>query len=143
VQARLVKYVRAKVQANPHNMRKRGRPLLDYALRSRRVTPIHIPYHSMREDPSLDVDMVELLLSNGADPYQPIYERGSGGASSTYQSLNKAWYRACRAMIRAGACADCRSNSGRGYLNASSILNRVFGRDRAEGTGARVGAENE
>jgi hypothetical protein len=150
VQARLVKYVRAKVQANPCNMQKRGRPLLDYALRPRRITPISMPYHSVRDDPSLDVDMVELLLHNGADPNQPvrlnrgisvwalfllsIYEtcvRETSGASSTYQSLNKAWYQACRALIRAGASSDCLCNSGHEGLNAPSMLNRVFGRDRA------------
>ncbi|TRX94733.1 hypothetical protein FHL15_004505 [Xylaria flabelliformis] len=32
VQARLVKYVRAKLQADQRNIQKRGRPLLDYAL---------------------------------------------------------------------------------------------------------------
>ncbi|KAH8749153.1 hypothetical protein BGZ57DRAFT_935097 [Hyaloscypha finlandica] len=150
VQARLVKYVRAKVQANPCNMQKRGRPLLDYALRPRRITPISMPYHSIRDDPSLDVDMVELLLHNGADPNQPvrlnrgisvwalfllsIYEtcvRETSGASSTYQSLNKAWYQACRALIRAGASSDCLCNSGHEGLKAPSMLNRVFGRDRA------------
>jgi hypothetical protein len=109
-----------------------------------------MPYHSIRDDPSLDVDMVELLLYNGADPNQPvrlnrgisvwalfllsIYEtcvRETSGASSTYQSLNKAWYQACRALIRAGASSDCLCNSGHEGLNAPSMLNRVFGRDRA------------
>ncbi|RYP08545.1 hypothetical protein DL765_008750 [Monosporascus sp. GIB2] len=79
VQARLVKYVRAKVQANPHNMQKGGRPLLDYALRPRRITPISMPYHSIRDDPSLDVDMVELLLHNGADTNQPVHLNGGRG----------------------------------------------------------------
>jgi hypothetical protein len=150
VQARLVKYVRAKVQGNPRNMQKRGRPLLDYALRPRRVTPISMPYHSVRDDPSIDIDMVELLLHHGADPNQPVHlnngrsvwalfllsihetsVRDSGGGSSTYQSLNKAWYQACEAMIWAGARSDCFPNIGNEDLNTSSILNRVFGRDRA------------
>ncbi|KAF2795555.1 hypothetical protein K505DRAFT_416360 [Melanomma pulvis-pyrius CBS 109.77] len=148
VQARLVKYVRAKVRENPHIMQKRGRPLLDYALRPRRITPISMPYHSLRDDPSLDVDMVKLLLHNGADPNQPVHLNGarsvwalfllsmhethlSGGTGSTYQSLNKAWYQACKELVQAGARSDCLSNSGRDDLSISSILNRVFGWERA------------
>jgi hypothetical protein len=76
VQARLVKYVRAKLQDNPSSIQKRGRPLLDYALRPRRTTPIIMRYHSQREDPSVDVDMVRLLLEYGADPNQPVYLNG-------------------------------------------------------------------
>ena len=49
VQARLVKYVRAKLDAEPSQIKKAGRPLLDYALRPRRVTPISMPYHSLSE----------------------------------------------------------------------------------------------
>jgi len=56
VQARLVKYVRAKLNANKEFARKGGRPLLDYALRPRRITPIRMPYHSKRDDPSVNVD---------------------------------------------------------------------------------------
>lgn len=56
VQARLVKYVCAKLEANPNNARKGGRPLLDYALRPRRITPINMKYHSKRDDPSVNVD---------------------------------------------------------------------------------------
>ncbi|KAI4621947.1 hypothetical protein J4E80_004322 [Alternaria sp. BMP 0032] len=57
VQARLVKYVRAKLNANKEFARKGGRPLLDYALRPRRITPIRMPYHSKRDDPSVNVDI--------------------------------------------------------------------------------------
>ncbi|KAF2967776.1 hypothetical protein GQX73_g5820 [Xylaria multiplex] len=149
VQARLVKYVRAKVQADRRNMKKGGRPLLDYALRPRRITPISMPYHSTRDDPSVDVDMVKLLLQNGADPNQPvflyegksvwalfllsIYEtyRDSDGTSWTYRNLEKAWYRACEALVIAGARADCLSNMARKGLSAYSILTSVFGQDRA------------
>ncbi|KAI0193771.1 hypothetical protein EV127DRAFT_250077 [Xylaria flabelliformis] len=48
VRARLVKYVRAKLQADQRNIQKRGRPLLDYALRQRIITPNSMPYHSVR-----------------------------------------------------------------------------------------------
>ena len=54
VQARLVKYARAKLDANPSSARKDGRPLLDFALHPRR--PIDIQYHSNRDNPSVSVD---------------------------------------------------------------------------------------
>jgi hypothetical protein len=76
VQARLVKYVRAKLNADSNNLHKLGRPLLDYALRPRRSTPIRIPYHSQREDPSIDTTLIELLLDHGEDPNQLVYIRG-------------------------------------------------------------------
>ncbi|KAI0555886.1 hypothetical protein F4679DRAFT_578007 [Xylaria curta] len=150
VQARLVKYVRTKLQTDQRNIQKRGRPLLDYALRPRRITPIHMPYHSARDDPSVDVDMVKLLLKHGADPNQPVHLNGSNSvwalfllsinenhkrdgpsASSTYRSLNKAWYEACLELIEAGARRDCLSNYARKGLTMSSILKNVFGQDRA------------
>ncbi|KAI1347005.1 hypothetical protein F5Y01DRAFT_296381 [Xylaria sp. FL0043] len=152
VQARLVQYVRVKVQADPRNMQKRGRPLLDYALRPRRVTPISMPYHSIRDDPSVDVDMVELLLGRGANPNQPVHlnngtsvwglfllsiyeshELHSTSLGFAYQSLNKAWYQACFALIRAGARRDCLSRYADKGLDMSVILEKVFGRDRAAG----------
>ncbi|KAI0441725.1 hypothetical protein F4803DRAFT_407988 [Xylaria telfairii] len=150
VQARLVKYVRIKLKADQNNMKKRGRPLLDYALRPRRITPITMPYHSVRDDPSLDVGMVELLLENGADPNQPVhlYEGASVWAlfllsiheareqnpdieSSAYKSLNKAWYQACLALIGAGARGDCLSKHPAQHANVSQILKYVFGEERA------------
>ncbi|KAI1283986.1 hypothetical protein F5Y07DRAFT_96079 [Xylaria sp. FL0933] len=150
VQAHLVQYVRVKVQADPRNMQKRGRPLLDYALRPRRATPISMPYHSIRDDPSVDVDMVELLLERGANPNQPVHlnngtsvwglfllsvyeshELHSTSLGFAYQSLNKAWYQACFALIRAGARRDCLSRYADDGLDLSVILEKVFGRDRA------------
>lgn len=73
VQARLVKYVHAKSRSNPQLMQKPGRPLPDYALRPLRNTPIDMPFHSSREEASIDVAMVEMLLSHGADPNQPVH----------------------------------------------------------------------
>jgi len=54
VQARLVKYVRAKLDANPNRARKDGRPLLDFALHPRR--PIGIKNHFNCDDLSVNVD---------------------------------------------------------------------------------------
>jgi hypothetical protein len=161
VQARLVRYVRAKLEADPKRMNKSGRPLLDYALRPRRVTPINMPYHHIRDDPSVSVEMVELLLSPGlnADPNQLVRLNGdrsvwalfllsirethnqeSNKSSPTHQSLNQAWYAACQQLIRAGARPDCLSSGSPNYTSgevrkdpeeAASILTRVFGTDRA------------
>ncbi|KAI0975368.1 hypothetical protein F4678DRAFT_420102 [Xylaria arbuscula] len=150
VQARLVKYVRAKIQADQSNLQKRGRPLLDYALRPRRVTPISMPYHSIRDDPSVDVNMVKLLLENGANPNQRVHLNGSisvwalfllsiqetheqnrGADSSSSRNLNKAWYHACVALIQAGARGDCFAGSEHLRLSASLILNQVFGKNKA------------
>jgi hypothetical protein len=94
VQARLVKYVRGKLQANPNNINKKGRPLLDYALRPRRRTPITMPYHSQRDDPSVDVVMVKMLLEHGADPNQAVHLNGGQTVwalflISCYESLAK------------------------------------------------------
>ncbi|KAI1289031.1 hypothetical protein F5Y03DRAFT_378532 [Xylaria venustula] len=150
VQARLVKYVRAKLREDPRKIQKAGRPLLDYALRPRRITPISMPYHSTRADPSVDVDMVKLLLSNGASPNQPVflnggrsvwacfllsinvtYGRDGSAASPTYRTLNDAWYQACDELIKAGARADCLADTGSEDVSASSILRCVFGEGRA------------
>ncbi|KAI0414753.1 hypothetical protein F5X98DRAFT_348474 [Xylaria grammica] len=150
VQARLVKYVRAKLREDPRKIQKGGRPLLDYALRPRRITPISMPYHSTRADPSVDVDMVRLLLSHGASPNQPVFlnggrsvwacfllsiqvahRRDGSETSPTSQSLNNAWYQACDELIKAGARADCLADTGGDDMSASSILRGVFGERRA------------
>ncbi|PSN61523.1 hypothetical protein BS50DRAFT_504460 [Corynespora cassiicola Philippines] len=139
IQARLVGYVRAKLQANSRCQKKSGRPLLDYALRPYRITPISMPYHSTRDDSSVDIDMITLLLDDGADPNQPVYlydgetvwglflvsihERDGETSSS---SLKQIWFRACQEMIRAGAEPDYKFIRGSGALTVSSIVKRVF-----------------
>jgi len=54
VQARLVKYVRAKLDANPSSVRKDGRPLLGFALHPRR--PMGTQYRIYHNDQSVNVD---------------------------------------------------------------------------------------
>jgi hypothetical protein len=120
VQGRLVNYVRVKLQSEPQLMRKHGRPLLDYALRPRRTTPISMPYHSDRDGPSVDVEMVEMLLAQGADPNDQVhlYDGESvwklflisnsetskqGKARPVPESLKTAWYKAAEVLIKAGA----------------------------------------
>ncbi|KAI0865377.1 hypothetical protein F4860DRAFT_461162 [Xylaria cubensis] len=57
-----------------------------------------MPYHSVRDDPSVDVDTIRILFKHGADPNQPVrlnelglgtllsIKRDSASASSTYRS---------------------------------------------------------
>ncbi|KAF2643043.1 hypothetical protein P280DRAFT_538892 [Massarina eburnea CBS 473.64] len=148
VQARLVKYVRAKIQADHRNMQKDGRPLLDYALRIQDMTSRFLPNHRERYDPSPDIDMVKSLLRNGADPNQAVHlnsgysvwelflisiyelhEFDGSRSRAQKERLNKAWYKACEAMIEAGARSDCLPNSDLG-MDASAVFHRVFGENR-------------
>jgi hypothetical protein len=152
VQARLVKYVRAKLDANQNNMQKRGRPLLDYALRPRRSTPISMRYHSKRDDSSLSVEMVRLLLERGANPNQPVHLNGStsvwvlflismhesviraeAGTSGTKVSPNlaNAWYQACELLIQYGARKETTLVRSQPTLSMGVVFQRAFGSARA------------
>lgn len=73
VQARLVGYVGSKLGEETRRLSKSGRPLLDYALRPRRVMPLKMPHHSHREEGNIDLDMVRMLLEKGADPNQAVH----------------------------------------------------------------------
>jgi hypothetical protein len=132
-------------------MQEPGRPLLDYALRPRRSTPIAMSYRSTREDPIVDPDMIEVLLAHGANPNQPVHlyndrsvwalflisihegnKQLEPGASS--KSLKTAWYRICVSLIRAGACSSCRFdliNEGLG-LDTLSTFRQIFDAEQAE-----------
>ncbi|KAL4909344.1 hypothetical protein BDW74DRAFT_174545 [Aspergillus multicolor] len=77
VQAKLSKYVAAKLDSNPSLIHKPGRPLLDYALRPRRVTPLSLPFHYERGDHgAIDVGLVQLLLERSSNPNQPVHLNG-------------------------------------------------------------------
>jgi hypothetical protein len=157
VQSQLVEYMRAKLQASPARSCKLGRPLLDYALRPRRVTPIGMPYHHIRDDPSVCVEMVELLLSPTvkADPNQklPLYEYRSvwtlflisiaethkknlTSGHRTNTSLSAAWFVVCQKLIEARArwngvkAAEDSLNASK-FSASSSILEYIFGYDQA------------
>ncbi|KAK7917977.1 hypothetical protein PG985_009851 [Apiospora marii] len=141
VQARLVIYVGEKLRLDKTRIHKRGRPLLDYALRPRRVTPIKMPYHSDREDPSVDVKMVQLLLESGASPNQKVrlndgrtvwalfllsmYETKNRGEDKP--DLTKAWYSACEVLAEHGADPDCWLDDVQNMrLTPTSVLEKVF-----------------
>lgn len=118
VQARLVKYVRAKLDAKPSRLQKGGRPLLDYALRPFRATLTMMPYHSARDDPSIDVNMVGLLLERGADPNQQVHLNDGESVwglflismhstrDEVFDSWKKAWFCASLLLVRAGTRLD-------------------------------------
>ncbi|KAI0432418.1 hypothetical protein F5Y09DRAFT_353517 [Xylaria sp. FL1042] len=70
IEARLLLYVTAQLDAHPEYIRKKkGRPLLDYALRPTIVNPTRLT--NFKEGP--DFPLVELLLSKGADPNKPMH----------------------------------------------------------------------
>ncbi|KAI1428998.1 hypothetical protein F5Y12DRAFT_587095 [Xylaria sp. FL1777] len=70
IEARLLLYVAVQLDANPwYISQKKGRPLLDYALRPTIINPTKLT--NFKEGP--DLPLVELLLSKGADPNKPIH----------------------------------------------------------------------
>ncbi|KAL4928882.1 uncharacterized protein BDV17DRAFT_263032 [Aspergillus undulatus] len=75
-QARLLHYVEYVLDRDPSQLKKKGRPLLDYALRPTRVTPSGLPYFRDREVSGLEKDLVASLLYRGADPNKRIHIYG-------------------------------------------------------------------
>lgn len=69
IQSRISLYIKNRLAKDPSHLKKRGRPLLDYALRPTIVTPVDLP--NVEVGPSRPI--VELLLRSGADPNQHIY----------------------------------------------------------------------
>lgn len=146
VQARLVAYVRAKLAANPARLRKPGRPLLDYALRPHRVTPLTTPYHAQRDEPNISIELVGLLLEAGADPNQRVFlndDRSvwalfliSCAESMRRKEVNEAsitaWKRASELMIEHGARSDGFSPADPAELrDVGRVLRSIFGDDKA------------
>ncbi|KAF8242251.1 hypothetical protein K440DRAFT_639383 [Wilcoxina mikolae CBS 423.85] len=129
IQANLQLYVTEKLNSNPKLLQdKRGRPLLDYALRPKRVTPADLMYQVQREDASMDVKMVSLLLGKGADPNQIIHIYDGRSVwdiflLSCYQNseqasprLKDAWYKAMELLIEHGGNPKirCKAPANRG-----------------------------
>jgi hypothetical protein len=152
VQARLTKYVRAKLTQDPSQIRKRGRPLLDYALRPLRKTSVVIQYHSELDDPSVNVEMVRLLLEFDPDRGENInktlysladrsiwtlflvscyenvlYSKAAPGRGAIAQSLREAWYKACEELVRAGAETENQMVSVTPNLRIHEIIRALFG----------------
>lgn len=116
IQSRLLLYMNEKLDANPDLLREKcGRPLLDYALRPKRVTPEELPYQLQYQNTNIDAGVVRSLLSRGADPNQKlhIYDGQTVWALfllSCYtntdtdpQPLYDSWFEATELLIEYGA----------------------------------------
>lgn len=72
-QAHLRQYVNYKLSQDPLAMGKKcGRPILDYALRPERVTPVILQYNYHYDMPWIDADLIRMLLERGAEPNTKI-----------------------------------------------------------------------
>ncbi|KAF2194685.1 hypothetical protein K469DRAFT_734449 [Zopfia rhizophila CBS 207.26] len=129
VQARLRIYVNEKLEANPDLIQqKQGRPLLDYALRPRRVTPAALPYQLRYENTNVDVRIVSSLVSRGSNPNQRMHIYNGQTVwglflSSCYESADQVpqyikdgWYKTAEYLI----------DQGSRYLTVSETLEAVF-----------------
>ncbi|KAF2106820.1 hypothetical protein BDV96DRAFT_590510 [Lophiotrema nucula] len=156
IQSRLLQYVTDKLDANPGILKaKRGRPLLDYALRPKRVSPANLPYRVNFLESNVDIRIVRLLLDRGADPNEKIgvlmgQTTWELFLASCYLNLEavphvrESWFQAMIALIEGGADPLVRidnshiMNKGTGFvllrdqfqvLSVSSIARAVFGDD--------------
>lgn len=72
IQAGLRLYVKEKIESSPTTTyTKRGRPLLDYALRPKRHSSLEILSQTKQED-ELDEQIIRLLLAQGCNPNEEI-----------------------------------------------------------------------
>lgn len=151
VQARLTKYVRAKLEDDASRIVKQGRPLLDYALRPLRNTPIGMQYHSEQNDPNVSIEMVQLILDFDPNRSETInrplyshedrstwelflvschesaaYSRGGPSRPALATSLQQAWFLACEELLEAGANAKDDAIPGSMGLLPSHIITVVF-----------------
>ena len=112
IQSRLSLYVKEKLHKTPSLLRaKKGRPLLDYALRPNIVTPTRLPHFVE----FVDYDMVCLLLDEGANPNEKVSIYGnitvwalfllSCYEKQDFQTAQakETWFKVAELMIRKGA----------------------------------------
>lgn len=130
----------------PWSLHKRGRPLLDYALRPKRVTPLDLPYHLQTVTSSVDPEMVRLLVDEGADPNARVHLNDGKTvfelfimscyeACRTYDrprnELTQAWYRSACILVEHGARLNGASHSLNGgrVMTTEDMLVVIFGRE--------------
>lgn len=140
VQARLTKYVRVKLDMDPMKLHKPRRPLLDYALRPRRVTSLTMPFHSQRAETPIDIKMVRLLLEKGADPNQAVHLNDGRTVwalflVSCYESIIRenvaptvrdCWYVVSEVLIEHGAKSNYWLGTGENEMTMDEILEGIF-----------------
>ncbi|KAI4860420.1 hypothetical protein F4820DRAFT_436943 [Hypoxylon rubiginosum] len=80
-----------------------------------------MPYHSDRDDPSVDINMVRLLLEYGGSPNQRVHLNDGRTVwalflLSMWETINygegppgltRAWYAACELLVQHGADFGC------------------------------------
>ncbi|KAM0227716.1 hypothetical protein ACHAPO_011284 [Fusarium lateritium] len=158
IQAGLVRYVQRLLKRQKSEFRKEGRkqkkagrPLLDYALRPRRITPSGLPYHSKRDEPIMDRDMVTLLLESGESPNRKVYSHEGRTVWALfliccYESVNlvnnrgflpskatkNEWLVVTRLLISKGAQEDCFNTADKKKLgDIHQVLTKIFGKTHA------------
>lgn len=132
---------------SPRTLHKKGRPLLDYALRPRRVTPLDLPYHLRQEDSGVEPEMVQLLVEEGADVNARVFLNDGMTVfalfvvscyevSRTHDRLRvellQKWYRSACILLKNGAKLDGTGfvDNGRA-MKTEDLLVVIFGKKKA------------
>lgn len=133
---------------SPRPLHKKGRPLLDYALRPRRVTPLDLPYHLQQEDSGVEPEMVQLLVDEGADVNARVHLNDGMTVFALFMvscyeasrmhdrlrvELVQRWYRSACILLRNGAKLDEISFIDNGRpMKTEDLLLTIFGKKKAD-----------
>lgn len=142
IKARLFRYVRAKLAADPRLLERKGRPMLDYALRQGRLGFHDWSYRAA--DRIVDTNMLRLLLlEHKANPNQKVSVDGRTVWAVFLESCylrerhrkataaeKKTWYQACVLLCRHGADPRPQLYEFDPPLTAENMLEKLFGSDQ-------------
>lgn len=161
VHARLTRYVCARIKANPERLRPTGMSLqgfapCDLSLLDFALFPIHMQWllgpPKVGKALSDKIDLVTMLLSQGADPNQKLFIKKGNSVWEFFlyiklddyymwkemkmlaapQEEQEELYAICVALIQAGADFDCRPMNEWGKRKAGrEILRDAFGENKA------------